>query len=211
MSGKRSSRSSKPSSDAERRVAEKPLRIIGGNFRGRHLLYSGDLRTRPMKDRVREAVFNLLGRAVRDTHAIDMFAGTGALGLEAVSRGAVSATFIEQHFPTARIIEQNAAALQVTPQTSVVAASVFAWVCRQPWQGLPAQPWTVFCSPPYDFYVERQEEMLSLIRTVHEHSPPQSWFVVEADGRFDFQLLAPLGEWDVRNYPPSAVGIHRRE
>jgi 16S rRNA (guanine966-N2)-methyltransferase len=152
-----------------------------------------------------------LGRAVQGTHAIDLFAGTGALGLEAVSRGALSATFIEQHFPTARIIEQNAATLQVTAHTSVVGASVFAWVCRQPWLGLPVRPWTVFCSPPYDFYEQRQEEMLSLLRTVHEHAPPQSWFVVEADARFDFELLSSLGTWDVRTYPPSVVGIHHRE
>src|SRR5205823_2176218 len=75
------------------------LRIIGGRMRGRKLVYGGDQRTRPMKDRTREAVFNLLGPGVTGTHAIDLFAGTGALGLEAISRGAESATLIEQHFP----------------------------------------------------------------------------------------------------------------
>ena len=64
------------------------LRIVGGRFRGRKLLYSGDFRTRPMKDRLREAVFNLVGPAVAGMHAIDLFGGTGALGLEALSRGA---------------------------------------------------------------------------------------------------------------------------
>src|SRR6186713_2214397 len=84
------------------------LRIIGGTLRHRKLQYSGDLRTRPMKDRVREAVFNLLGPQIKGTHAIDLFAGTGALGLEAVSRGASRATLIERHLPTAKLIEQNA-------------------------------------------------------------------------------------------------------
>ncbi len=60
------------------------LRIIGGQFRGRRLRYGGDPRTRPMKDRLREAVFNLIGPMVRGTHALDLFAGTGALGLEAL-------------------------------------------------------------------------------------------------------------------------------
>src|SRR6185369_13778531 len=78
------------------------LRIIGGKLRGRKLQYSGDLRTRPMKDRVREAVFNLLGPGVKGSHAIDLFAGTGALGLEAISRGAAQATLIERHLPTSR-------------------------------------------------------------------------------------------------------------
>jgi 16S rRNA (guanine966-N2)-methyltransferase len=55
------------------------LRVIGGSYRGRRLHYTGDFRTRPMKDRLREAVFNLLGREVAGKHAIDLFAGTGAL------------------------------------------------------------------------------------------------------------------------------------
>ena len=59
------------------------LRIIGGRLRGRKLHYSGDLRTRPMKDRLREAIFNLIGPAIRGKHAVDLFAGTGALALEA--------------------------------------------------------------------------------------------------------------------------------
>ena len=63
------------------------VRIIGGKFRGRKLEYSGDPRTRPMKDRVREALFNLLGHGVEGKVAIDLFAGTGALALEALSRG----------------------------------------------------------------------------------------------------------------------------
>ena len=80
------------------------LRIIGGRFRGRKLAYSGDPRTRPMKDRVREALFNLLGRAVEGKTAIDLFAGTGALAFEALSRGAARAVAIELHRPTARLI-----------------------------------------------------------------------------------------------------------
>src|SRR3954453_4982920 len=91
--------------DAQEPIAG--LRIIGGSLRGRKMSYSGEPRTRPMKDRVREAVFNLLGAPVEGSHAIDLFAGTGALGLEAISRGAVRATFIERHVPTAKIIKQT--------------------------------------------------------------------------------------------------------
>src|SRR5687767_11185885 len=87
------------------------LRIIGGRFRGRLLAYSGDERTRPMKDRVREAVFNLVGPDVKEKLAIDLFAGTGALGLEALSRGAAEAVLLERHFPTAAVIGQNAVTL----------------------------------------------------------------------------------------------------
>ena len=67
-----------PPADREQADRETPeLRIIGGTLRHRKLLYSGDQRTRPMKDRVREAVFNLVGPVVVGQHAIDLFAGTG--------------------------------------------------------------------------------------------------------------------------------------
>jgi len=182
-----------------------PPRIIGGRFRGRRLLYSGDPRTRPMKDRVREALFNLLGPAVRGTHAVDLFAGTGAIGLEALSRGAARATFIEQHFPTAEILKQNIALLEADPFVRVVAGNTFAWFRTHP--DLGSERWLVFSSPPYEFYVSRTEEMLALIGGLMSAAPPASLFAVEADARFDFRLLPDAERWDVRAYPPAVVGI----
>src|SRR5256885_1565381 len=111
----------KPSSAASRPDRVIPeVRIIGGQFRGRRLAYSGDPRTRPMKDRVREALFNLIGPQIKGMYAIDLFAGTGALGLEALSRGAAGATFVEQHYPTAELIRQNIETLAVGDRALVV-------------------------------------------------------------------------------------------
>jgi 16S rRNA (guanine966-N2)-methyltransferase len=159
-----------------------------------------------MKDRLREAIFNRIGSAIQGKHAVDLFAGTGALGLEALSRGAAGATLIEQHFPTAKIIRQNVAALGVEAVARVVTASAFIWQQRRPELG-PA-PWVVFCSPPYDFYVERREEVLRLIGGLMESAPAGSIFVVESDRRFDFALLPEAEAWDVRSYPPAVVGIY---
>ena len=184
------------------------LRIVGGRFRGRKLHYGGDRRLRPMKDRVREAVFNLVGPAVRGKHAIDLFAGTGALAMEALSRGAQRATLIEQHVPTAAIIRQNIAILDVQPVCDVVTANVFIWLKRQPQLG-PA-PWIVFSSPPYDFYVDREDEMLGLLDRLMGLAPAESIFVVESDKRFDFQRLPDPQSWKVRSYPPAVVGIYRK-
>jgi 16S rRNA (guanine966-N2)-methyltransferase len=181
------------------------LRIVGGKLRGSKLAYSGDLRTRPMKDRLREAVFNLVGPSVVGTHAIDLFAGTGALGLEAISRGAERATLIERHLPTCELIKKNAAALAIGDQVEVVFADAFTWGIRNP--PPTDRPWLVFCSPPYDFYVDRRDEMLGLIERLHAGAPPGSRFVVEADERFDFALLPQAGGWDVRQYPPAVIGI----
>lgn len=180
------------------------LRIIGGKLRGRPLAYSGDVRTRPMKDRVREAVFNLLGPAVVGTHAIDLFAGTGALGIEAISRGAARATLIERHFPTAKLIEQNAATLGVAEQMTVVKGDTFLWARRLP--DLGEQPWTVFCSPPFAFYSDRKDDMLRLISSLIEKAPSGSLFAVEADETFDMATLPRDAQWDVRTYLPARIG-----
>jgi len=196
------------------------LRIIGGQFRGRRLNYSGDLRTRPMKDRLREAIFNLIGPSIKGKHAIDLFAGTGALALESLSRGADKAMLIEQHHPTANIIRQNAAMLGVEKLTEIVPGNVFIWWYRLKTradttsQDRPAVftdvPWAVFCSPPYDFYVERTDEMLELIAGLVEAAPAESVFTVEADARFDFQLLPDPQAWNIRPYSPAVVGIYRK-
>src|SRR5262245_38574425 len=183
------------------------LRIIGGSLRGRKLAYSGDMRTRPMKDRVREAVFNLLGTSVAGSHAIDLFAGTGALGLEALSRGATRATFIERHFPTARLIEQSIATFGVADRATVVFGDAFGWTAAyQPPSDVATL--TVFCSPPYDFYVERKEAMLDLIARWVNLGPAGSQVVVEADERFDFGSIVEAERWDIRQYPPAFVGIY---
>lgn len=192
------------------------LRIIGGRFGGRKLEYSGDIRTRPMKQRVREAIFNLVGPAAQGTHAVDLFAGTGALGLEALSRGAVGATFIEQHRPTAAIIRQNLASLGVEDVCQLVTSDTFFWGRQE--QIAAKEPWLVFLSPPYSFYLERTEEILELLAGIIRRAPPSSLLVVEADDTFAMEQLpqevpaeavAPAGslDWDIRNYSPAVVAI----
>lgn len=236
----------------KRRVADEltsaiELKIIGGKHRGRKLTYEPFRRgedpvTRPMKHRVRESIFNLVGVGSEGRHAIDLFAGTGALGLEALSRGSVHATFIERHVPTAHIIEQNIKGLGVEGQSTLLMTSAFLWGKRnltagdgQWWRadgqsgadapttsfGTPpapgAAPWLVFCSPPYDFFVSRQEETINLISAIMEHCPPDSIVVTESDERFDATLLPTseqyhgVKEWDVRTYSPAVVGIWQKQ
>ena len=161
-----------------------------------------------MKDRVREAIFNLIGPSIKGKHAVDLFAGTGALALEALSRGAVGATLIEQHFPTAAIIRQNIATLGVEEITRLVTANVFIWAKQRP--EVDSAPWVVFCSPPYDFYVDRTDDMLVLIESLLRAAPAESAFLVEADERFHFDVLPDADAWDVRRYAPAIVGLYRK-
>lgn len=194
-------------SAASEGVADQQLRIVGGRFRGSKLRYHGDPSVRPMKHRVREAIFNLISTDCKGCHAIDLFAGTGALGLEAISRGAERATLIEQHVPTARIITQNIAHLELEEQCTLLVTSAFLWGKRDLPKLEAALPRVVFCSPPYAFFVERQAELLELIRQTIQYAPAESLVVVEADQRFDFTLLP--GDWNVRSYLPAVVGICR--
>jgi len=205
------SRRKRPAKHADGRSPDDAqLRIIGGHLRGSKLRYSGDPRTRPMKDRLREAVFNLLGPAVRGKHAIDLFAGTGALGLEAISRGAISATLIERHLPTVEIIRQNVRHLDLADRVEVAPVDTFVWATEQlnrQTLDLPPEPWLVFCSPPYSFYVERSEEMLDLVQRFVERAPTDSLITVESDLRFDASRLPRGEQWDVRTYRPAQVAI----
>lgn len=193
-----------PKKDAARLDA--PIRIIGGTLRGRTLEYHGDPRTRPMKDRVREAVFNLLG-PLKDSHVIDLFSGTGALTLEAISRGAVSADAVEKHFPTADVLKKNVKSLVPDAKISIRSGDAFYWATRL--EAPTDRAWIVFCCPPYALYVDRKSDVLMAIGEMIRAAPAGSQIVVECDERFDPFDLPRAGEWSVRTYPPAIIAILR--
>jgi 16S rRNA (guanine966-N2)-methyltransferase len=211
--GKRTSGKGEASPDAR----EAEVRIIGGTFRGRRLQYHGDPRVRPMKHRTRESIFNLVSTECAGHHAIDLFAGTGALGLEALSRGAATATFIEKHVPSAQLVETNIRALGVEDRATLLVTSAFLWAKRDLMTAASTEtPWLVFCSPPYAFFRDRQSEMLDLIGRIRDHAPAGSILLVEADDQFDFDLIRgdvasdECRAWDIRSYAPAVVGVWRK-
>jgi 16S rRNA G966 N2-methylase RsmD len=108
--------------------------------------------------------------------------------------------------PTAKVIQRNVAALSVEQATDVVFGDAFIWSAKFAPEGVPL---AVFCSPPYDFYVSRKDDMLRLIQRWTEISPPGSQMVVEADERFEMAGLPEPEGWDVRQYPPAVVAVHR--
>ncbi|MFL5492510.1 MAG: 16S rRNA (guanine(966)-N(2))-methyltransferase RsmD [Gemmatimonadales bacterium] len=95
------------------------VRVVGGQFGGRKLAVPKDARVRPTSDRVREAWMSILGAALDGARVLDLFAGSGALGLEALSRGAGSATFVELNPPSLKALESNIAALGVSDRVTV--------------------------------------------------------------------------------------------
>ena len=100
------------------------LRIIGGKFKGRKLAAFRGQSVRPTSDRVRESLFNILSVAWEGKTVLDLFAGTGGLGIEAISRGACRVVFIEGHLHAIRVLEKNIAALDLTSCCEVLKCSV---------------------------------------------------------------------------------------
>jgi len=107
--GKSGTRSAAP---ARRAAQARVLRIIGGNWRGRKLRFPAAAAIRPTPDRVRETLFNWLGPATAGARCLDLFAGSGALGLEALSRGAAQVTFVEANAAAARALRERLAEWQ---------------------------------------------------------------------------------------------------
>jgi 16S rRNA (guanine966-N2)-methyltransferase len=186
--------------------ASQPPRIIGGELKGKRLPFTPDGRTRPMKDRVREVLFDLVGPAVKDTLAIDLFAGSGALGFEAISRGAVAAVLAERHFPTADQLKRTAATLGIAESVDVRPGDVLLWARRMP--GLDAsRPWVVFFSPPWAMFRERTAELMALIEAFLQAAPPGSQLVVEADDSYDPASLPLAEQWTCRPLPPAMLYV----
>jgi 16S rRNA (guanine966-N2)-methyltransferase len=120
------------------------VRIIAGSRKGARIFAPRGLDTRPTGDRVREAAFNLIG-PVDEAAVLDLFAGSGAMGLEALSRGAARAVFVESDRDACRTIERNLAKLGLTGATVL---------CRDALQVLAAESRSydlVLCDPPYGF------------------------------------------------------------
>jgi len=203
MDRSRRSPDRRPSPTGEDEAASPP-RIIGGDLRGRFLEFTPAARTRPMKERVRESLFNLLGVDVKGAVAVDLFAGTGALGFESVSRGAAQAVLAERHFPTADVLRRSVRSLGLEGRVEVRPGDVLLWAKRLP--TLPTDKrWVVFVSPPWSFFAERWEELRALIEAMMRAAPTGSVVVVEADTSFDAALLPEPTAWETREIPPAVM------
>jgi 16S rRNA (guanine(966)-N(2))-methyltransferase RsmD len=102
------------------------MRIIAGKYRSRILKSLKGLALRPTSDRLRETLFNVLGPAVAGSRFLDVFAGTGAVGIEALSRGAAEAIFVESHAPAAKLIRHNLDSLGIATGGTILHADALA-------------------------------------------------------------------------------------
>ena len=123
------------------------MRIVGGTLGGRVLRAPAGAATRPTSEKVREALFQILAARVDvdGAHVLDLFAGSGALGIEALSRGAAHVTFVDRGKPALAAIRENLAALALADRATILATDAVAAAARS-----PVEPWRiVFVDPPY--------------------------------------------------------------
>jgi 16S rRNA (guanine966-N2)-methyltransferase len=123
------------------------MRIIAGKYRSRPLRSLKGQALRPTSDRLRETLFNILGPAVEGATFVDLYAGTGAVGIEALSRGARAAIFIEQHAPAAILIRRNLDSLGIKIGMGILSMDVLRGLKRL--QARRAQAQYIFLDPPY--------------------------------------------------------------
>ncbi|HEV7279962.1 MAG TPA: RsmD family RNA methyltransferase [Pirellulaceae bacterium] len=181
------------------------MRIVSGTLRGRRIVYYGDRATRPMKDRTRESVFNILGHITPTTVAIDLFAGTGALGIEALSRGASRAEFFETSTDALKALGENAEQLGIADRCTMRNADAFRRAKRT---GDPAEgPWLWFCCPPYAMVETRRSNFLEMMEDFAARAPKGSRFVFEVEENEDLSWFPFESAWDWRRYSPAWVGI----
>jgi len=180
------------------------VRIIAGSFGGRPLVAPRGCATRPTADRVREALFSILGD-VAALDVLDLFAGSGAFGLEALSRGAATATFVESAHPALVALRANVAALAVDDRTTLVATDVDAGLARLARDG--RRYGLVFLDPPYAAGVGDMTLGALVTRGL---LVPGAWVVLEHSSR-DAAPAAPamLPSRFERTYGAAALSFHR--
>lgn len=140
------------------------MRVIGGKFGSRRLKGPGLLRLRPTSDRLRETLFNVLGPTVEDCLFVDLYAGTGAIGIEAASRGAKQVIFVEKHPATTRLLRQNLASLGLNGGVELIAGDALDGLEKLAARRIMAD--FIFLDPPYE-RADEYERTLEFIDSSH--------------------------------------------
>jgi 16S rRNA (guanine(966)-N(2))-methyltransferase RsmD len=175
------------------------MRVIAGQFKGRRLQAPPGLETRPTSDRVREALFSILGPRVEHARVLDLFAGSGALGIEALSRGAREATFVDNAAPAIRALEANLRDLHVTATVVRAEARRFLGGASRS----ARQYDLVFLDPPYRLAASLGRDVSGALEAVLATGAA---VVAESDHRVPLDIDLPLE--DERRYGDTLIRIH---
>ncbi|MGV9001715.1 MAG: 16S rRNA (guanine(966)-N(2))-methyltransferase RsmD [Candidatus Saccharimonadaceae bacterium] len=176
------------------------IRLISGTFGGRILEGSGTNRTHPMGERIRGSLFNIIGSEIEGAVVLDAFAGSGSLGLEALSRGAQKATFIERDRVAQNVILNNIKTLGLMGETVLVKAPVASW------QNTTKEQFDIiFADPPYhDLQLSTAMKLTKLLK-------PNGLMVLSYTGRGEVPTELGVVVVDNRSYGDAVLAFYRKE
>lgn len=186
------------------------MRIIAGEFRGRKLLPPESDATRPITDRVKQSLFDVLTPLLPGAVVYDCFAGTGSMGLESLSRGSRSVTFFELDRSAVSRLRKNIALLEVGERCRVVDRDLFRWfadVRNAAQAGERAE--VIFLDPPYRFVRDRVEDLRALVANLLVHHMAPDGTIVFRHDSGDSLALEGLERADVRTYGGMTVELLR--
>jgi len=177
------------------------IRIISGEFGGRKIEAPDTGKTHPMSERIRNALFNSITHEITGAKVLDVFAGTGAVGLEALSRGAHDVTFIERDRVAQHILAKNITTLKVEDRVSIARTSVENWLSMhdQPLYDL------IFADPPYD------DTQFSTVSRLFGLLKPGGLMVLSHPGRGEIPTKTGVVVVDNRSYGNAYLTFYRRD
>lgn len=183
------------------------MRIIAGEFRGRKLLPPASEVTRPITDRAKQSLFDILAPLIDGAIVYDCFAGTGSMGLESASRGASHVTFFEREPSAVKRLKQNIQTLGVGAITKVISGDLFSWFAQKKAEGGRAD--LVFFDPPYRFVHERADSIQKVICNIVENHLSDTGTVIFRHDSADHLELDELTRYDQREYGQMMIELLR--
>jgi len=192
----------------KRLLMKTELRIVAGSLRGRKLSVHVSESMRPTPQMVREALFSILGNAVPDRLFVDIFAGTGVNGMEALSRGAKAAFFIERDFGLADAVLGHLKKFNLTKTAKLFRTDSYRWVASFK---APREPINVFISPPFADLESRPEVLVDAITQLQERIAPDSNIILQAERGSTIEERPELESWERRSYGRNVLYLWQKE
>ncbi|MFQ5408186.1 MAG: 16S rRNA (guanine(966)-N(2))-methyltransferase RsmD [Anaerolineales bacterium] len=181
------------------------IRVIGGSVRGRRLRQVPGEGTRPISNRVRESLFNIIGADIVDASMLDLFGGTGSVGIEALSRGAQRVTFVEIQARAVETIRANLSATGLQARASVVQTDAFAYLKRRNVEPVDY----VYIAPPQ--YRELWKKALAALDAHTGWLAADGWAIVQMHpGEYEGLHLSHVREFDQRKYGNTLLCFYER-
>tara|TARA_B100000900_G_C20451392_1_gene663290 strand:+ start:94 stop:654 length:561 start_codon:yes stop_codon:yes gene_type:complete len=182
------------------------MRIIGGNFKGKRILLPSDKNTRPLRDLVKESIFNLLNHSnklnfeIKDSKILDLFSGTGSFGLECISRGAHNVTFVENYAEILRILKKNILNLNVNKNSEIIEENCFSYIKSNDLHQNKFD--LIFIDPPF-----KEEKINYLIDTIKESKilRKNGILILHRHKKDNIEISKNLKILDQRNYGLSKI------